>query len=149
MAEAFAAVGLAGNIIQFLDYGTILLLKGQELYKSADGALKENVEIEELASEVKLLCQNLTSGTHYQFLGDATSDHTVAIRKLAKTSHGLAEELLDVIKSLKIDKKKNKRLESVKKSFQSVMKKDKIRDLERRLGNIKEEVCLQLVVLLK
>jgi hypothetical protein len=111
--------------------------------------LKENVEIEELASEVKSLSQNLRSGTHYQFLGDATTDHAVTIRKLAKTSHGLAEELLDVMKSLKIDKTKNKRLESVKKSFRSVVKKDKIRDLERRLGNIKEEVCLQLVVLLK
>jgi hypothetical protein len=149
MAEAFAAIGLAGNIVQFLDLGTILLLKGQELYKSADGALKENLEIEKLASEVKSLSQKLTSETHCRFLSDSTTEHTVAIRKLANTSHGLAEELLDILRSLKIDKKKIKRWDSFKKSFRSVMKKDKIRDLERRLGNIREEICLQLVVLLK
>jgi len=35
MAEALAAIGLAGNIVQFVDFGTKLVLKGQELYQSA------------------------------------------------------------------------------------------------------------------
>jgi hypothetical protein len=40
--DPLTALSVAACVVQFVDYGTKLLSKGRELYKSADGALWEN-----------------------------------------------------------------------------------------------------------
>jgi hypothetical protein len=49
LPDPVAALGLAANIFQFVEQGCKLVSKGKQLYKSADGALKENVDIEIIA----------------------------------------------------------------------------------------------------
>jgi hypothetical protein len=45
MCDALVAIGLGGNIVQFAEFSIKLVSTGQELYQSADRALKENVEL--------------------------------------------------------------------------------------------------------
>jgi len=49
LPDPVAALGLAANIFQFVEQGCKLVSKGKQLYKSADGVLKENVDIEIIA----------------------------------------------------------------------------------------------------
>jgi hypothetical protein len=51
--EANATLGLAANILQFVDFGNKILSKGNEIYTSADGTLMENVTIEAVVSHLK------------------------------------------------------------------------------------------------
>jgi hypothetical protein len=44
--DPISILGLAANILQFIDYGTQLLSGTQEIYRSATGASSENIEIE-------------------------------------------------------------------------------------------------------
>jgi hypothetical protein len=149
MAETLAAIGLAGNIVQFVDFGIKVVSKGAHLYQSAEGALKENVELEHIVSDVKMLSQSLTSGAYSIALNRATSEDEKSLRNLADSCTQLTDELLAILKGIQMDGRKNRKLESIKKSLRSVWEKQRIRDLEDRLSRIKQQVCLHLIVLLR
>lgn len=112
MAEALAAVGLASSIIQFLDFGTRLLLTGRALYHSTEGALQENVDFEKVTMSIKSFAQKIT--------GDTISIHEPELRDLAGTCVNLANDLLSLLSRLKIDRTKNRQLEMIRKSFKSL-----------------------------
>jgi len=44
--DPLTALSVAAAVVQFVDYGTRIVAKGTNLYKSADGALTENIELE-------------------------------------------------------------------------------------------------------
>jgi hypothetical protein len=44
--DPLSALSVAANIVQFVVYGIDIVSKGNQLCKSADGALAENVELE-------------------------------------------------------------------------------------------------------
>src|SRR6266566_2274950 len=57
--DILVAIGLAGNIIQFVDFGGKLISKTAEIYKSSTGALVENVDIETATNNLVLLSTTL------------------------------------------------------------------------------------------
>jgi hypothetical protein len=145
MGDALAVISLAGNIVQFVDFSIKLVSTGKELYQSADRALKENVELEEVTADLKLLSQTLTTSAPSYGIPEGGK----SLRKLADTCIQLADELIAHLESLKINTDKNRRWESINKSLQSVWKGSKTKDIEARLGKVKEEVLFHLVFLLK
>ena len=44
--ETLAVIGLVGNIVQFVDFGSKLISKSVQLYQSSDGVLTENINTE-------------------------------------------------------------------------------------------------------
>ncbi|KAH7395860.1 hypothetical protein BKA64DRAFT_71595 [Cadophora sp. MPI-SDFR-AT-0126] len=57
--EALAALSVAAAVIQFLDFSSKLVSKGQQLHSSTNGALIENTELEEAARRLKGLTEPL------------------------------------------------------------------------------------------
>jgi hypothetical protein len=57
--EALAAIGLVGNIVQFVDFSGELIAKSVQLYHSYDGALPENVDIEVVTKHLVVLIKKL------------------------------------------------------------------------------------------
>ena len=57
--EALAAIGLVGNIVQFVDFSGRLIAESIELYHSYDGALAENVDIETATKHLAVLIKKL------------------------------------------------------------------------------------------
>ena len=55
--EALAALSLAAAVVQFVDFGSRLVSKGQQLYRS--GTLVENMEIEEATKRLRVLVEPL------------------------------------------------------------------------------------------
>ena len=51
--DPLAALSLAGNIIQFVDFGGRLLGGAGEIYRSADGSLKVHDELELVATDLR------------------------------------------------------------------------------------------------
>ena len=58
--EALAALGLASNIIQIVDFGARLLSKSREIHHSADGSLDENNILEDVTSNLAELSFELS-----------------------------------------------------------------------------------------
>jgi hypothetical protein len=57
MAEAFAAVGAAANIVQLTQYGVTLITEAREYYEFASGAKGENIELEKVIWHIKDLTE--------------------------------------------------------------------------------------------
>lgn len=140
MAEALAAFGLASNIVQFVDFGIKLVSCGAELYSSAEGASKENTIMEKITLDIKRNTQNLASGG---------VNHDEALRDLVKACNELARDLLAVLGTLKIDVKKNRRMETMRKSLKNFQKRREIKDIYNRLCKVRDQICSHLNFLLK
>jgi hypothetical protein len=139
-AETLAAIGLAGNIVGFVDFGAKLLSSAVETYQSTEGSLKENDELQAITSQ---LHQNFTS---LSMAYASTQDPT--LRDLLNKSILIAKELLDILESFKIDTKKNRRLESVRVSLRMAMKKGDIKGLEGRINRLRDGICFTTTTLL-
>jgi hypothetical protein len=55
--DPLTAVGLAGNIITFVDFSIEVLSRARQLYDSASGATAENEELESLTKNLKALAK--------------------------------------------------------------------------------------------
>jgi hypothetical protein len=58
--DPLTAVGLAGNIVQFVDFTGKLISATQKLYVSESGANAENLELEGLAQNLQQLAERDT-----------------------------------------------------------------------------------------
>ena len=110
MAEALAAFGLASNILQFVDFGIKLVSYVSGLYASAEGASKENAIFEKIALDIKRTTRNLAS---------IAANHDEALEDLVKTCNRLARDLLAILDTLKIDTKKNRQMETMRKTLKN------------------------------
>jgi hypothetical protein len=141
MAETLAAVGLVSNIVQFVDFGTKLLATSRALYRSTEGAMQENVDLEMITASIRLVSQGIVNGT----LGINEPE----LRNLAGTCTTLADELLVFLSRLKIDSTKNRQLEVIRKSFKSIRFGRTVRELNDRLCRVRDQVFVQLDYLLR
>jgi hypothetical protein len=138
--EVLAAIGLVGNIVQFVDFSCKLISGSVRLYGSVEGALVENSEIEAVARDVVLLHEKLKGGT--------TSTSNAAIKSICQSCNNVSDELLDALHTLKV-KGKYQRWTSLRKAFRSIWSKEKIEELERRLARLRERLNLRIIAELR
>ncbi|KAF8536103.1 hypothetical protein BDD12DRAFT_749607 [Trichophaea hybrida] len=122
MIERLAAIGLVGNIIKFVDFSSKILSKTQQIYRSADGALSENIDTELVTNDLVKMSAGLR----------------VSLNSCAK-------ELLDALEKLKADGRKRK-WKSVRKALRAVWSKEEIDGIQKRLSSFRDEINLHIVV---
>lgn len=133
--EALAIIGLAGNILQFVDFSTKLISKSNELYKSAEGALADHHDIEATTDDLVLMNQKVMNG--------ASSSSDNSLKALCESCNRVAGELLTALEKLKVKGRATKWL-SIRKALRSLWSKEKLDDLERRLGRLRNELVLHI-----
>ncbi|KAF2179614.1 hypothetical protein K469DRAFT_640898 [Zopfia rhizophila CBS 207.26] len=138
MVEALALVGLACNVVQFLDVGGKTISYIRELYKA--GSLKENAEIEDRILLLQASLEKFKEGPLLQ--------QEEKLSALVKGSLLLSNDLMAIIQDLKPKKQRNQLLEATSKSLKTVRKRGEIKDMERRLGAMQDSVCTYLRVTL-
>jgi hypothetical protein len=141
MAATLAAVGLISNIVQFVDFGTKLLSTSRALYRSTEGALQENVDLEEITVSIKSVAQGIADSS--------IGINEPELRQLVGTCATLADELLALLSRLKIDSTKNRHLEVIRKSFKSLRFRRTVHEINERLWKVRDQVCIQLNYLLR
>ncbi|KAI9760768.1 MAG: hypothetical protein M1840_002214 [Geoglossum simile] len=135
--EVLAAIGLAGNIIQFVDFSGKLISKMAEIHKSGTGALAENINIETAANDLALLSTKLHDS--------ANSAGDTALQELCQSCNIIATELLTVLDSVKVHEGQNK-WKSFRKALRSVWSKEDIALLEQRLARFRDELNLRVAI---
>ena len=138
--EALAAIGLVGNIVQFVDFSGKLIAESTKLYHSYDGALAENVDIETATKHLAVLIKKLKDDAI--IVGDG------ALQNLSLLCQNAAIDLLVALDKVKV-KNRQQRWSSIRKALRSVWSKEEIRELEQRLAKFKEELSLHVVVQLR
>jgi hypothetical protein len=131
--EAVAAIGLASGIVQFADCGIRWASSANELYKSGNGALRENSELEVVVDSLRAFVLQLKTDGRLQ------DDHK--LEALVATCLPLADELIEILGKLKVEGEKANRRESIRKALKSLVSRGKIQDIDERLGRIRDQIC--------
>ena len=135
--EVLAAIGLAGNIIQFVDFGGKLISKTVEIHKFGTSALAENINIETTTNDLALLSTKLCDS--------ANSTGDTALRGLCQSCNTVATELLTVLDSVKVHRGQNK-WKSFREALRCVWSKEDIALLEQRLARFRDELNLSIAI---
>ena len=89
--ETFAAIGLAGNIVQFVHFTSTLLSETRELYRSTSGTSKKHRDLKTIADSLSQLSKKIKD--------DSTDD--TGLSNLAEQCCQVAKDLLDTISLLR------------------------------------------------
>lgn len=97
--DPLTAVGLAGTIVQFVDFSSKLVVEGRELYKSGSAELNLQVEaatkdLLDFSTKLQRLISNPNGNT-------PATDNVIALSKLCGECNELAYELLARLDQLK------------------------------------------------
>jgi hypothetical protein len=155
--EPFTAFSLAGTVLAFSRFGMALLGDARELYKSTQGALTANEELELVIIDLQALLIKLKA--RFPATDQATitrdregldNDPTRTLSQIIEDAEELAKELLKRLNSLKVKsdqgRKWGRKWESVRKAVESVWTKDEIAALNKRLESFKNAVKTSILV---
>jgi hypothetical protein len=136
---ALAALGLVGNIMQFIDFGIRSVRSVREVYKSATGTLQSLSELEkEAIIQAGLFDTRNLSG-----------DVDFRLAQLVATCCSTSIELVELLRSFRINPKKNRFLQAASKSLKAHRAKSRIKEMERKLLRARDDACTRLIVLLR
>jgi hypothetical protein len=160
--EALSTIALAGNVLQFVQFVSVVVSTGLEMYDSASGASKRNVELESIYERLSTFTSSLQSQEAAQvscLLGTRgfpafaqTKEnlaHVSAVNGLAKDCKGLCDQLLETIRKLKVEGGRWRRFSSFKAALKSVWESEKIEALEARLDRLQRVILFHFFPILR
>ena len=141
--EALAAVGLAGNIVQFIDFSTNLLAEAREIHQSTTGSSATNVELETIAARLRHLAASLSTSA-------PDPGHIVGkqLRSLADEATSITDELLTAIEEVKLKGSKSG-FKTFAHALQHIGKNKKIGKLGEKLARMQGQLNTHLLVLMR
>jgi hypothetical protein len=140
--EALAAVGLAGNIVQFIDFSCKLFDQANSIYHSQSGASKGAQDLEAITESLLDLSTRLDKSLEKQYkLGDPKAQQTLKI--LAKGCHDTANELVTLLQSLRA-KNAGSKWHSFRASLAGLLKESEINNLQKRLNDYRSQLIIEL-----
>lgn len=144
--EPFSALGLASNVITFIDFTSRLINGSLELYHSTDGATASHKVLEDVTKDLGKLCDSLTP-TQSNGLGSGASDSENTLLPLLEPCKKLGRELFTVLEGLKVQGR-GKAWKSARQALKSVWKADKIKKYMEQLDLYKSQLAIRLLSLL-
>ncbi|KAF2801311.1 uncharacterized protein BDZ99DRAFT_240266 [Mytilinidion resinicola] len=150
--EALAALGLAGNVVQFIHFASGLLSTGSEVYKSASGASEKTFELEKIYERFRELSSSLSNHDTTDGRGPSRglfatarmpqylSIHIDALKGLGKESKDLCDQILETLRKVKVQGGRWRRFRSFMAALEAAWDSQKIADLESRLERFQKMI---------
>ncbi|KAF2803353.1 uncharacterized protein BDZ99DRAFT_400033, partial [Mytilinidion resinicola] len=145
MLDPLTAIGLAGNVVQFVDFTAKLIAEGRAIYKA--GATSENEDLEVITRDLIGLNGKLLSVSPPDS-GSVQESEDEDLQHLAKRCVELGKELLSILEDLRMSGSYT-RWDSFRMATRTVRKKDKIEGIQKRLNDIRAQLNLHLIALLR
>jgi hypothetical protein len=147
-AETLAAIALAGNIVQFLDFSVKLLKQSHEIYTSARGASDDLVNAEISIEDLVQATQRLQTSLHPPETSKVLTAADASLDRLRERCFDTGQDFLDLLDKLTI-KGHRTRWKSIKLALAKEWKDGTFKELERRLAGLRDEMHLHVTVALK
>jgi hypothetical protein len=141
------ALGIASSIVQLVSFSSDLISKGNEIYKSVDGALSDNVELATIAASLQELSSELPL-TFFNNPKRQLSKTEKQMQDLCQGCRKLSTQLLDAVKPLKISGSST-RWKSFRQALLTVWQEPQIIALEIRLERYRRQLETVLLISLK
>ena len=136
MAE-LAVVGLVGNIIQLIDFGTKLVSATRDVHGSLNGTTAEVDELTHILSSVQSSNERVKN---MQVSPHALSQDETTLLGLVKECEKLAKTMQKVLDKLKKRDSTWKTYEDLRVAFQTLSKRKDLEDLRRRLEALDSKI---------
>jgi hypothetical protein len=131
--EPLSALGLAANVVQFVDFTWRLISETRSIHKSADGAGEDVLLLDTILRDVEDLNNGLSSGV----------SSTGTLKELVSECIKIAAEIRKVVQTLKCDKR-NSKWASFQVALRQVSSQGKIDSLTKNLGKIQSQIAQHL-----
>ena len=146
--EALSALSLASNIVQFLEFGLRVLSKGNKIYRSIDGALDENLDLEIVTNDLLVMQTKLKRTPLASNNMQLTSDDVEAFNAMSESCAGVAEKLLERLNMVKVQGR-FRRWNSLRQALKVVWSKKDIENMKNTLQSFRSEMQIHLLVSLR
>jgi hypothetical protein len=148
MLDPLTVLSVAATVVQFVDFGSKLLVKGHELHKSPDGASVGNNELETIAKELQQLIHRFSQPLPSMESQDTVLNNSeAALVNLTKQCSSAAEELLCTLRKLKVvEGSSNRRWKSFRQALKCLLRKEEVEAMANRLQGFRERLNLHILV---
>ena len=147
--DPFSAVGLAANVVQFLEIACKLVDESHEIYESAQGMSVGNQQLEEIYGSLSQVCSRLkqssASGTAN---GSTRTPEEQTLHVLATSCEETCHKLLGILNDLKVKNYAHRRWQSFRQALKTAMKKSAIEALCARIDEYRTQITNVLSIVL-
>ncbi|KAI0505754.1 hypothetical protein F5B22DRAFT_496145 [Xylaria bambusicola] len=144
--EALAAVALAGNVAQFLEYAIILVTRIPEILNSPNHTFMETNELETIVLDVQQsFCSISISNPKAQ--DGAASDKT--LDGLTKRCLAVSDEIMTITNSLQVNTSGITIIQAIEMVSRTLLKSSKLKQLSERLYDLRGQVSAHLIILIR
>lgn len=151
--EPLSALSVAAAVVQFVDYGTGIVAKGRKLYKSAEGALTENIELGIASVRLQRLSGTLQDSLRRGQQGlqrGPLNESDQALEDICRACVEVSKELVDRLEKLKVpDGHPHRKWKSFRQALKTVWSKEKIEEVADRLAKFRIELDTYVILSLK
>lgn len=135
--DPFAAIGLAGNIITFLEFGYNVLSKAREIQNSGRGISSSNQALASMTQRLQDVASSLS--------GNGTTAISESLAQLVAECHKTSQDLLNMLEKLRASSPASTR-SSLRAAFREMSgkKKNEVHELEKRLDRCRQQLNLEL-----
>jgi seryl-tRNA synthetase len=143
--DPLSALGLAANIVQFVDFGSKLLSGAYELRNSPNGQLEEHAELETITKSLLTTSDNFKASVSKRGAACLSSNEK-GLQTLCEECKNLAEQLLSALSKLKGNKTK---LKSIEQSLKIIWGRERIEVMQKRLDGFRQQLIVTILVALR
>ncbi|KAI1360823.1 hypothetical protein F5Y08DRAFT_38838 [Xylaria arbuscula] len=131
--ESFALIGLASNVLQFIQLGTKLALEAREPYRSANGATLSNTRVRADAESLKLLMKQIQASIAAAPSGTEAEEQLL---QCARSCNDVTDQLLYLLAASRIPGVRGSRLRALKQEIRNKSSCDEVTELQERLQKL-------------
>jgi hypothetical protein len=143
-----SALGVAGNVIEFVEFVGKIVSGVYEIYKSEDEALGEHTNLLETAAQLQHTNASLDKSLHLNSLGKPLTENERQLQALGQSCQQVSSDLSVAIRNLKVQST-SKSWRSFRQALNSVWSQEKIDALARRLDEVRKQVVVCVLVSLR
>ncbi|KAK1756510.1 hypothetical protein QBC47DRAFT_445089 [Echria macrotheca] len=150
--ESLVALGLASNVIQFVDFASKLISTAHTLYVSSTGSTAENAELEVLATHIRALadsfCPHAAVATSNAISnttrGNAPAPKPDALHDLASQCRHVADQLLALLASFTVQGR-HRTWKSMRTALRASHRSAEMDSILARLDRISSQMAMHVV----
>lgn len=151
--DPVSALGIAAAVVQFVEFAYGLVSSSNEIFHSTKGARLENLELEEVYGtlhrlgaelEIRFRPEGITSTLPSAL---PSSKQVSDLRQLSEACKSDCDELLGILRNLKVEEGTHRLCRSVKAALQNATSRRKIAEIEARLERTQRAMSLLIATI--
>lgn len=154
--DPISALNVATAVVDFLEFAGALISTANEIRHSAEGASLENLKLEEICQKLHLLSERLISPQRPEpdsplsnLRPVRASEEVRALRDLSVNCQDDCNEILEILKKLKVQGPSQRLWKSVKIALKYKSEQSKISEIKARLAQTQISMSLHVGAIMR